>query len=150
VNALLTLAAVAWFVLLIVTPLLPPPLSGALYAAGSLICHQRPERSFHIAGAQLPVCARCIGIYGGAAIGAIVALRAGRVRHPRGLVLLAVLPAVVSLVVEWTGVGRPSNAVRAATGVIAGAVIAAVVLATLHYERCVPPRPTAPNPPTSI
>ena len=34
-----------------------------VYQLGSLICHQRPERSFHLAGVQMPVCARCFGLY---------------------------------------------------------------------------------------
>jgi uncharacterized membrane protein len=35
----------------------------------SLVCHQRPERCFWIFGAPVAVCARCFGIYLGAAIG---------------------------------------------------------------------------------
>ena len=48
-----------------------PIAAAAVYAAGSLVCHQRPERSFHLAGAQLPVCARCLGLYVGGFVGAI-------------------------------------------------------------------------------
>src|SRR5437867_4112806 len=33
------------------------------YLVGSLLCHQRPERSFFLWGSQMPVCARCMGIY---------------------------------------------------------------------------------------
>ena len=29
----------------------------------NLICHRKPERSFHIYGHQFPVCARCTGFY---------------------------------------------------------------------------------------
>ena len=29
----------------------------------NLICHRKPERSFHIKGYQFPVCARCTGFY---------------------------------------------------------------------------------------
>jgi uncharacterized membrane protein len=146
VWALAALASI-WFVVLIVTPVLPDPLSAAIYILGSFICHQRPERSFWLDGQQLPVCARCIGIYAGAVLGATVAPFIGLVRRPRTLIVLAVLPALASLVVEWTGLGRPTNAMRALTGVIAGAIIAATVLATLHYERCARPRPIAPSPP---
>ena len=67
VLAAFALAAVTWLALLILGPTLPVPLAGALYALGSHICHQRPERSFHLFAAQLPVCARCLGIYAGAA-----------------------------------------------------------------------------------
>ena len=37
-----------------------------VYAIGHVVCHQLPARSFHLWGAQLPVCARCTGIYAGA------------------------------------------------------------------------------------
>ena len=83
----------------------------AMYAAGSLICHQRPERSFHLLGAQMPVCARCAGIYAGAAVAAIVlwlrtlrrlastcrgCTRAAAVR----VLLIAALPAAGTLAVR--------------------------------------------------
>src|SRR6478672_3572793 len=49
----------------------------AVYEVGSFLCHQLPERSFHFRGAQLPVCARCIGLYVGAAAAALAASRLG-------------------------------------------------------------------------
>jgi uncharacterized membrane protein len=42
-----------------------------IYAAGGLICHQRPERSFFLDGHQFPVCARCTGLYLSGAAGII-------------------------------------------------------------------------------
>ncbi len=143
-------AAVLWLMALLVAPFLPAPASAAVYALGSFICHQRPDRSFELAGFQLPVCGRCLGIYGGAAVGALVAPRLGRIGRPRAVVIVAVVPALLSLLVEWSGFGQPTNGARAVTGFIAGGVIAAVVLATLHYEQCAPPRPIGPSrPPTS-
>jgi uncharacterized membrane protein len=147
VIRLLAVLAALWFVLLLATPFLPAPVAATLYVIGSFICHQRPERSFWLADAQLPVCARCIGIYAGVVAGGVMAPLVGPVRRPRLLMILSAVPAVVSLVVEWTGLGRPSNGIRAMTGLVAGSVIAAVALATLHYERCARPRPNAPNPP---
>jgi Predicted membrane protein (DUF2085) len=48
----------------------------AVYAIGSIVCHQRSERSFFLWGRQLPVCARCTGIYMGAALTvAVLAVR---------------------------------------------------------------------------
>jgi uncharacterized membrane protein len=38
----------------------------------SFVCHQNPERSFHVLGHSLAVCARCTGIYFGALTGVIV------------------------------------------------------------------------------
>lgn len=141
------LAAVAllWFLALVVAPFLPAPASAALYLIGSSICHQRPDRSFWLDGLQLPVCARCLGIYGGAALGCAVAPFIPLGRRPRRTIVLATLPAVVSVGVEWAGLAHPSNTVRAITGVVGGAIIAAVVLATLNYEQCAPPRPIVPN-----
>jgi uncharacterized membrane protein len=148
---LLGALAALWFATLLTGPFLPVPLSAAMYSIGSLICHQRPERSFWLAGQQLPVCARCIGIYAGVVLGAGAAPFLGRVRRPRFWIVLSTLPAVVSLLVEWAGMVRPPNGLRATTGVVAGGVIAAVVLATLHYERCARPQPNTPNrPPTPI
>jgi uncharacterized membrane protein len=44
----------------------------AIYAAGRLVCHQRPERSFASCGYQWPVCGRCAGLYMGAAAGVLM------------------------------------------------------------------------------
>ena len=138
-----------WVLALLTAPILPPWASASVYGLASFICHQRPDRSFEFAGWPLPVCGRCLGIYGGAAIGALAAPRLPRITRPRGVAVLAVLPALLSLVAEWTGLLQPGNVARAITGLIAGGVIAAVALATLHYEQCAPPRPIAPSrPPT--
>jgi uncharacterized membrane protein len=52
-----------------------------IFTVGSVICHQRPERSFFIDGHQLPVCARCTGLYVSAVVGCIawLAWKAARV-----------------------------------------------------------------------
>ncbi|HEX4346088.1 MAG TPA: DUF2085 domain-containing protein [Vicinamibacterales bacterium] len=102
------------------------------YSAARLICHQRPERSFFVWDVKLPVCARCAGIYAGAACAAVFGTR--RIARPGLTVALAALPAVVSLVYEWTTGVTPSNLVRAATGVIAGFTVMAVLLRELRGE----------------
>src|SRR5215207_10349032 len=45
--------------------------AGAVYGAFALLCHQIDERSFHLAGFKLAVCARCFGLYAGALAGAL-------------------------------------------------------------------------------
>src|SRR5215211_914756 len=46
----------------------PPGLLGKADAVGYAICHRIDERSFHIGGRQLPLCARCTGEFFSAAI----------------------------------------------------------------------------------
>jgi hypothetical protein len=107
-----------------------------VYALGGLICHQRPERSFHFWGAQFPVCARCAGIYVGAVAGAVAAIGvrvapgtraptkadtpvrptpdSGRVA--RLLLLAAAAPSLLTLAYEWASGHVPGNGIRAAAG----------------------------------
>src|SRR5204862_3245268 len=126
--AVFALAAVTWLALLLLAPVLPVPLAGALYALGSRICHQRPERSFHLLAAQLPVCARCLGIYAGGAAGSLLATRA-RIRPwsnrllPRTLLIGGSIPTALTLVFEWSDEWRAPNLARAAAGVPLGFVI---------------------------
>ena len=143
------LMASAWLLLIIAAPSLTTPLAGALYAAGSLICHQLAERSFHLQSVQLPVCARCVGIYGGAAVGSLAGATAmGRRwrlwwRQPATRRLnwiataVAAIPTIATFALEW-GLGWPiSNTGRAVAALPLGFAVAFVVvsaLATLHYE----------------
>jgi len=110
----------------------------SVYAIGSLVCHQRPERSFWMWSAQMPVCARCAGIYLGAAavgVGAFVegagpqrfSRLAQETRRLRALVLAAALPTAATLLFEWTTGRTPSNLVRAFAGFPLGAVVAWMV-----------------------
>ena len=152
------LLSAIWLGALVAAPVLWTPLAAGLYAAGALICHQLPERSFHMGAVQLPVCARCIGLYGGGALGSFCAAfgrgfleRASLLRGRRAgwtLTAIAAIPTIVTFVVEW-GLRWPvSNVVRGVTAVPLGLTVAFVVLRalpTLHYETCAPPRPIASN-----
>jgi uncharacterized membrane protein len=149
-RAALVAATVTWAGLLVVTPLLASrphasPIASALivavYAIGSLVCHQLPERSYHLWTAQMPVCARCAGIYFGAVAGAIAGLfRAGTVGAPaaplgpRVILALAATPTLVTLVYEWTTGDMPPHAVRAAAGVPIGFVVAWLVVAAADNQ----------------
>lgn len=104
----------------------------SMYALGTVLCHQRPERSFQIWGVQLPVCARCTGIYLGAALSSAFAARRladlKSARRPKIIVLAAGLPIALTLVFEWTTGAAPSNWIRALSGIPAGAAVAWLVL----------------------
>jgi hypothetical protein len=111
-----------------------------VYRIGSLICHQRPERSFSLFGAQLPVCARCTGIYAGAALMAIIGSLRTRFAAPRPnpvgsavpptarrVLLIACLPTAATLLYEWTTGQTPGPWMRAASGALIGVAVAWIV-----------------------
>jgi len=74
VRFALASAAILWFAAILIAPFAidsthAAPATGAacVYVTGSFVCHQRPERSFSLGGRQMPVCARCAGLYAAAA-----------------------------------------------------------------------------------
>ena len=157
-RALRAVTAITWLALLILAPVLPVPIAAILYAFGSRICHQLAERSFHLFAVQLPVCARCTGIYAGAAAGSLLMVSASiRERlvqfSPRTLLLAGALPTLMTIILEWSGAWAGANDARAAAGVPLGLAVAFVVAraaATLHYGECVPRRPIASNRPFTL
>jgi Predicted membrane protein (DUF2085) len=157
-------ASVTWFVALPLAtlassrPYPPTPvylLSFGTYLVGSLLCHQRPERSFVLWGSQMPVCARCTGIYAGAALAALALLFVARLkpsrsrgaaeaahtaggppprardvgvlRSARMLLIVSIVPAAATLVYEWTTGDMPANWIRALSGLPIGVVVAWIV-----------------------
>src|SRR5512136_1640249 len=59
----------------------PPGFFGKADAIGYAVCHRISERSFHIGSYQLPLCARCSGMYLGAVTGLVFQAIAGRKRQ---------------------------------------------------------------------
>ncbi len=118
-----TLALLLWSAGILLTPVAaasPPLLSrvaAAFYLVGGAVCHQRPERSFHWRGVQLPVCGRCTGLYVAAAAGSLAAWVPRRLRRRRGeasdvrrsLLLVAGVPSLVSWIAEALGSRRSAR-----------------------------------------
>jgi uncharacterized membrane protein len=145
--SLLAALAGAWAIAIVVAPLMRVSVEGELvtrlaamtYAIGAVVCHQLPERSFHLAGVQLPVCARCVALYVGGAIGLIlwIVWRAPATRQSfrRAIVVLGA-PAVITYGMNIVGAWDATNAVRAIAsaplGLALGAVVAAVTLEDLR------------------
>jgi uncharacterized membrane protein len=134
---LLTAAAVVWLVLIFTAPLAlahgRAPVVGVIaYQIGALVCHQRPERSFHLAGVQLPVCARCLGLYVSGAAGLLVSWmwKSRIMRQARLILVLAALPIALTVALEWFGAMATTNSQRFLTGLPLG-VVAGLVLAEL-------------------
>ena len=144
----LAAASSGWTALIVTAPLVPMPAALVAYVLGGMVCHQLPERSFHMAGHQLAVCARCTGIYTGAAVclcwqwvrlsracGPSHGTLPADVRAMRRWLAGGALPTIATVALEQLGLWQPSNLVRATAGVPLGVAVAFVVgrAATLHY-----------------
>lgn len=108
------------------------PWTTAVYVAASRICHQRPERSFHTAGVQWPVCGRCAGLYLGAAAGALLTAARRRRVSSRSASLatlgLAAVPTLATVLFEWAHVLPIDSVTRALAALPLGAAIAATLI----------------------
>jgi uncharacterized membrane protein len=118
------------------------PIAVVTYAVGARVCHQRPDRSFHLGPTQLPVCARCTGMYLGAPIGAALAMATRRSRRfrpvdtpPGATVLLAMLVALTLLTLAIEAVGVPvAGEVRAVSGLLLSLGASWMVVGSLVRE----------------
>ncbi|MGE0449985.1 MAG: DUF2085 domain-containing protein [Vicinamibacterales bacterium] len=143
-RLLFAVLACGWAIALPLAPLGNRPdallpgslLSQVVYAAGAAVCHQQPARSFALAGVPLPVCARCTGIYAGAAAAVLMAglrrRRAAAARSPRDTQMVfaaAAAPIILTVAIEMVTGAVPSGLIRAASGVPMGAAVAWTVLA---------------------
>lgn len=115
-----------------------PAWTAIVYAAASRVCHQRPERSFHTAGVQWPVCGRCSGLYLSAPLGALAAAVALRRRtvvpRQRMWIVIAAVPTAATLAIEWLGLAPVNNLTRAIAALPLGAMIAFVLVRTAAGE----------------
>lgn len=113
----------------------------ATYRAGAMVCHQQDMRSLHVAGVRMPVCARCFGLYAGAAAGAAaVILWAGIAgsrgrpwrRVPFGRFRAAVAASAAPTLAAWAGEHlagfEVSGLVRTLAAAPLGAAVAALVV----------------------
>jgi len=117
--------------------------SAGVYFIGGLVCHQQASRSFHIEGVQMPVCARCAGLYFGGALGVLVPLRARRSRRPnrqhtmtrwREVMLAAAVPTGLTLLGELGGILPSSGELRAVAAVPLGVAVTWVASLVMRGE----------------
>ena len=138
--AVLTGAAAVWAITILAVPLVAesaPAMSAAIYAAASRICHQIPERSFQISGFQMPVCARCAGLYVTGALGAVMGwlvIAPLEVRRRQRLLLAAAAPTAITWTLEYAGITAFSNLARALAALPLGLAAGWVFVQMLRYD----------------
>jgi len=130
-RALVVLVPASLVAFSIAAPLLAdaPWLALSIRRFFSIVCHQDPARSFWLAGAPVAVCVRCLGIYVGAAVGALLPARREVVLR---MFVAAVAMNVVDIGAEWLGWHGNLPALRFAMGMIAGLVAGALVAGSLR------------------
>jgi uncharacterized membrane protein len=140
IAVLLSTAAILWVAILLTSPLVSPARSpvagGRVFGIGGLVCHQRPDRSFHVRGTQLPVCARCLGLYLSGAVGALLGWfgRPGVPRRTRTALFAVAAPTALTVLLEWTGVAAPSNFIRAVAALPLGGLAGWLFVRMLRAE----------------
>jgi uncharacterized membrane protein len=101
-------------------------LSSAIYDGFSYLCHQLPERSFHLAGNKFAVCSRCTGLYSGFALAALVyplTKSLKRTDTPRIFwLLLAALPLAIDFSLGYFSLWQNTYVSRFVTGALLGSV----------------------------
>ena len=135
-------------------------LDGADYV-GYSVCHRITDRSFTIAGRQLPLCARCTGMYLGVSLTFAILALAGRRRWaylPPLKVVLALLGLIALLAIDGINsyshffpnlphLYEPRNWLRLLTGLGAGLAMGAILFPALSQTlwRDQQPRPAIRN-----
>lgn len=113
--------------LVILPPFISPEWRLAVYQALSPICHQLPERSFHIHAIPLGVCFRCTGIIAGFLVALSVPWRGLQTWKVYTILLVAVTPVVVDWLLGFLGIWD-SWVTALLTGVWMGSVFAGAVV----------------------
>jgi uncharacterized membrane protein len=132
IYAALLLISLAWIGLIFAAPLLMAErhlfASAFIYRGFSAVCHQIPERSFHLLGFPLGVCSRCTAIYIGFVAGLLLY---PLVRHlkeerfpPRWILIAAAIPMLIDFGGELIGLFANTFLSRSLTGALFGAVAA--------------------------
>lgn len=138
--------AAAWVVVLIALspPVLDPGIRLAVMHAFATICHQMPDRTFHVDAVPLALCHRCLGVFAGLAMGAGIGLtsRASReraYRHAGGFIVVALVPLALDWTLDVVGLIRNTTASRFATGAVFGLLLGVLLIAALRTKTQVSP-----------
>ncbi len=109
--------------------------------AGSLICHQLPERSLTAGGIVLPVCARDTGIYTGIMTAFVFLLLARRLKAQKPPALVVAIVMVVMMIpmmadgaLSYTGFIETNNTTRLFTGLLFGLPIPFLLVPAANFR----------------
>ncbi len=123
--------AMIWCGAILLAPVLAAshnPLAQVLYEFFRPLCHQIDQRSLHLDGAPLAVCARCSAIYGAFLIGIALYPLLRPLDRPalpgRRWLLAAALPMVLDVAAAFSGLHESTPVTRLITGALLGFALA--------------------------
>jgi uncharacterized membrane protein len=131
--------ALIWIGLIVFAPLAKAGdltgFSNSLYTFFGYVCHQIPERSFHIHEFPFAVCTRCFGFYFGflSGLGVYPFFRAldNTEPFPRFWLFLAIVPMGIDWSLGFFGIWENTDVSRALTGLIPGFACAVFIVPAL-------------------
>lgn len=144
-----------WALLIVLTPVFRAngltSVSEPLYHFFRYLCHQMPERSFHIAGEQFAVCSRCFGVYFGIIAGFLAYPLFRNITDigpiPRYWLFLSLIPVSVDWSLTALGIWENTHLSRFVTGLILGFACAVfIVPAIVEIRRNLTYRRRGPRP----
>jgi uncharacterized membrane protein len=98
-------------------------LGAVSYLFNILMCHQLPERSLELFGQHMPICSRDTGLFSGmfaACVLAFISSKLPKIFRTGWLAILSVVPLAMDGVMQFLGFWESTDAIRFATGFIAG------------------------------
>jgi uncharacterized membrane protein len=133
-----------WVLLILVPPIAKAnglsQVSSPLYSFFSYLCHQMPDRSFHIDGEKFGVCSRCFGVYFGLLSGFLIYPLWRRIDETEPISRVWLFLSLVPITIDWSltifGVWENTFTTRFITGLILGIACATfIVPATVEIAR---------------
>ena len=109
-----------------------PTVATWIYETFSFVCHQIPDRSFHLAGHKFGVCSRCTGLYVGLALTALVYPLVRSLKQtdtPRLFWLfLAAVPLAIDFSLGYFNIWHNTHLSRFVTGALLSSVAVVFII----------------------
>jgi uncharacterized membrane protein len=131
-----TAVVALWVMLTILAPMAQSNgltgLSSPIYSFFHYLCHQKPDRSFHLAGEQFGVCSRCFGVYFGILLGFVIYPLWRRIDEieplPKFWLFISLVPAGIDWSLTFFGIWENTQLSRFLTGLILGIACATFIV----------------------
>jgi len=112
----------------------PAALHAAVDLPFTLICHRIPERVIHLGGVPMPLCSRCLGLWGGLSLSAAFAWPALSLRALRIVLPIAAAVMLAEVVTQDLGLHPVFHPTRLATGLLLAAPLGGAIGAVITRE----------------